>query len=102
MGKDSLEKMQVGRSMHFSAFSCSSPIKKNAEAFARGGGILICIRLLDSNAKARDINKLSVFPAEKEVLLLPNFKAVVVNRREEGSFTVVDMVEQMEDVQVDY
>jgi len=100
--KDALAKMPVGQSIHWSGFTSTSPEKAEAEAFAAGGGILFRIQLLDRKAKARDISELSVFPYEKEVLLLPNFKAVVVSHGKESGITIVDTIEQLEDVQVDY
>jgi len=86
-----------GRSIHWSGFSSAST--EPQKSFGAGGGLLIRIWLAE-NSRSRDLALLSAFPNEKEVLLLPNFKAMVSKKAHEDASLgaeVIDLIEAAEE-----
>jgi len=59
--------------------SSSSLDQRRAFEFAGEGGIVLRIRLNNAGSHSRDIKDLSAYESEDEILLLPNFKCVVVD-----------------------
>mmetsp|Transcript_69386 Transcript_69386/g.185132 ORF Transcript_69386/g.185132 Transcript_69386/m.185132 type:complete len:310 (+) Transcript_69386:405-1334(+) len=90
-----LQEYTVGRKVHWSAFSSTTPDREVAEMFAGPRGVLLRITLpKERRSKARDIHKLSVFD-EREVLLLPNFSFVVSDTGKlENGYDVIDLLEE--------
>lgn len=97
-------KLCEGCKLHWSGFSSATPNLPVAKDFARGGGIVLQIKLLNTDSKSRDIRALSALPREEEILLLPNIQLFVVQgavNREGTDF--IDLMEMQDKrVQVDF
>eukprot|EP00811_Abedinium_folium_P020130 NODE_2909_length_2122_cov_16.080201.p1 GENE.NODE_2909_length_2122_cov_16.080201~~NODE_2909_length_2122_cov_16.080201.p1 ORF type:complete len:612 (-),score=166.62 NODE_2909_length_2122_cov_16.080201:226-2061(-) len=102
--KAARRKFCEGNKLHWSGFSSATPTLSVAKDFARGGGVVLQIKLLNTDSKSRDIRLLSALPREEEILLLPNIQLFVVKGAENRDGT--DFIELMEmqnrKVQVDF
>lgn len=92
-----------GRLCHWSGFSSATPTLSCAKDFAAqkgAGGIILRIRCLKENPKARDIRQFSAIPAEDEVLLLPNYKSVVVTGATYDAAVGMDVIDILEQADI--
>lgn len=88
-----------GRICHWSGFSSASMSVDPARNFAGPGGVIVRICLLKTNSRSRDIQDLSAFAGEDEILLLPNFKTMVIKETTydaEIGMNVIDLKEKAE------
>mmetsp|Transcript_46200 Transcript_46200/g.103603 ORF Transcript_46200/g.103603 Transcript_46200/m.103603 type:complete len:238 (+) Transcript_46200:189-902(+) len=92
------EKYTVGKVITWSGFSSvTSDLNVARQEFAGDYGIVFCVRA----RTARDISGISAIPSEKEAILLPNFRAVVLRglTPREGDplhISTLDLFEQAE------
>lgn len=85
---------QHGRKVHWSGFSSTSTSFRTARAMAGFGGIVLKIRA----RSGRKLGQASALPREEEVLLLPNFSAIVsseIYRDPSTGVMVVELVETL-------
>jgi len=66
-----------GRHFHWRGFSSATPDLRVAKSFAGLGGVILRIDLVNRGSASRDIRILSAITDESEILILPNFSAVV-------------------------
>lgn len=100
-----LKEYRLGRSCHWSAFSSAVPEDglRNAINFAKSsgaGGLILRVTTLGDESRIRDIRDLSAFPDEAEVLLLTNFKTVVISKKKfdpKIGLDVIDLVEKSDE-----
>jgi len=97
-----LNKFKKGLKVHFSATSSTTWSLAVAQRFAAGGGVILRFNLLDSDSMSRNISSLSMFKEEEEILLLPNFRCVVELVKNEGSYSMIDLLELQEEGLVDF
>jgi len=98
--------LQQGSTIIWAAFSSATKEEDEAASFARSedgdiDGIIFRIKLLERNSKCRDISLFSMYPDEKEVLLLPNFTTIVEKGPREDE-PYVDLVEVSNQTFIDY
>ena len=89
-----LQKYKKGRPIQWGAFTSTTTSLQAASGFAGAGGVIIKIDV----QSGRNINPLSFFPTEGEILLSPNHKFVVTSENggyTEGGRTFIDMLETM-------
>ena len=91
------ENYKSGRRVHWSGLTSVSTDQRKAEEFASlegPGGVVFHVRARSGRA----IFQFSAIPGEKEVLLLPNFKAhISEDPKKEARFLVVKLTEARED-----
>jgi len=88
-----------GRSCHWSGFSSATPELGPSKQFAKQsgpGGVILRIKVLKKDARARDIRKYSAFAGEDEVLLLPNYKTMVISEAQMDDKLGVDVIDLLE------
>ena len=97
------QQYRQGRSCHWSGFSSASPFLDAPKEFATmegPGGLILRIRILDDDSRARDIRSFSALPDESEILLLPNFKTFVNHKAKfdkDIGLEVIDLSEKLEE-----
>jgi hypothetical protein len=91
--------MSSGRAVQWDAFTSTSTSREVATEFAerRGNGVLFVIRRNPSHAAAADIHEYSMWPLEREVLLLPGMRFEVRNIQRKGTLTEV-VLDELDDV----
>jgi len=88
--EDVVKQYKKGRKIQWGAFSSTTVDKKAAKGFAGQGGAVLKIDLFTG----KDIQKLSFFAKEGEILLSPNHKFMVTSDPySEDGFTFVNMME---------
>lgn len=90
-----LRQYQQGRKIQWGAWSSTTVDKDTAKQFAGKTGIVLKITVFSG----KEINKLSFFGDEGEILLTPSHKFIVQSQPyDEDGFKFVDMLEIREDV----
>lgn len=100
------KRLQQGNTIIWAAFSSATKEESSAKEFATSedgdlDGLIFRIKLLESNSKCRDISLFSLYPDEKEVLLLPNFTTIVERTPHEDE-RYVDLVEVSNQTFIDF
>ena len=84
------EQYKVGRPIQWGAFTSVTTNRLAAQSFAPDTRIVFKIMV----TSGRDIQSYSFFSQEGEILLSPNHRFTVISEpRQEGSFTIIDLVQ---------